>query len=273
MDLSIVILHHGSPSEVSTNLAALAKAILPAKTEVFVINNGERESNKKIKFTRSPKFELKFFETKNLGYPNGNNFGMRLATGKFLCILNPDIQVQKDTFKNLLEYLKEHSKVGIVAPRLVFPDGIIQDNYRVFPRVLDLIIKRTYPRLFKERMRRYLMWNKNPKKSEAVDWLTGAFQIYTRKCWDSIGPKDERYFLFMSDVDICRKAWSKGFEVHFVGNAEALHNSDRLSSGGILSVFTKRTLRIHLKDAFRYYLKHFFRRVPAKSPSARALRA
>lgn len=265
MDLSIVILHHGSPREVTANLEALSHATLPVKTEVLVINNGEKDANAKIPFDPSPKFDLKYFEIPNRGYPQGNNFGFKLARGKFLCILNPDIQVQKNTLKALMDYLKAHPKVGIVAPRLRYPDNTIQDNYRKFPRPLDLFIKRTWLRkIFRKRMRSYLMWDKDPYESEAVDWLTGAFQLFTRQAWDKLKPNDERFFLFMSDVDICRKAWEKGFEVHFVGSAEALHNDERLSSGGILAFFKKRTMRIHVLDAFKYYWKFFLKPLPKK---------
>lgn len=270
MDLSIVILHHNAPDEVTANLQALSHAWLPTRTEVFVINNGERGANAFIPYERNLKFDLRFFEIRNEGYPQGNNVGLRLARGKFLCILNPDIQVKHDTFKVLLDYLTKHPKVGMVAPRLRFPDGRVQDNYRVFPRPFDLLVKRTFlRRFFLERMRHYLMWDKNPLVSEPVDWLTGAFQVMTRKAWESVKPNDERFFLFMSDVDVCRQLWKKDFEVHFVGGTEAAHREGRLSGGGVLDFFRKRTLRVHVLDAARYYLKYLFRSLPAKSPSGR----
>jgi GT2 family glycosyltransferase len=268
MDLSIVILHHGSPKEVTANLQALRKAELPKKTEVLVINNGVRGANAQIPFDPTPAFDLRYFEIENGGYPQGNNFGLRIAKGKFLCILNPDIVTHKETFKVLIDYLKTHTRVGIVGPRLRYPDGTVQDNYRKFPRPLDLFIKRTFlRRFFTGRMRQYLMWDKDPKKSEAVDWLTGAFQVFTRKAWEALKPNDERYFLFMSDVDICRKAWQHGFEVHFVGETEALHNDERLSAGGIMAFFKKRVMRIHVADAMKYYAKFLFKPLPKKCPS------
>lgn len=268
MDLSIVILHHGSPHDVTENLEALEKVTLPEKTEIFVVNNGKQGSNDVIRPRSSKRFDLRFYEIPNLGYPQGNNFAMKMARGKFLCILNPDILVEKNSFTTLLTYLKKHPRVGIVGPRLVYPDGTIQDNYRNFPYLPDLFIKRTFWRkIFTKRMRRYLMWDKDPYESEPVDWVTGAFQIYTRKCWDSIGPKDESFFLFMSDVDVCRKAWEKGFEVHYVGETQALHNDERLSAGGVADFFRKRVLRLHVKDALRYYSKYFLKRVPRRSPS------
>lgn len=269
MDLSIVILHHGNSKEVTKNLSALMRADLPLKTEVLVVNNGGYGDNAKILFEPNLKFNLRFFEIPNTGYSSGNNFGINLAKGDYICILNPDIEVEEKTFKTLILYLKRHSRVGIVSPRLYYADGRVQDNYRTFPRPLDLFIKRTIlRRIFTSRMKKYLMWNKNPMESEPVDWLTGAFQIITRKAWKKIGPNDERYFLFMSDVDLCRQAWLRGFEVHFVGSVGALHRENRLSGGGILDILKKKTVRTHLIDAFKYYLKYFLRPLPKKSPSS-----
>jgi GT2 family glycosyltransferase len=135
---------------------------------------------------------------------------------------------------------------------------------------MDLIIKRTsfLRTIFGKRMRHYLMWDKDTYVSEAVDWLTGAFQIYTRKCWDNVGPKDERFFLFMSDVDICRKAWEKKFEVHFVGDTQSLHNDERLSAGGAMDFFRKRIIRLHVIDAAAYYKKYAAKKLPKRCPSA-----
>lgn len=263
MDLSIIILHYGSPKEVTQNLEALYRAQLPAKTEVFVINNGTPGANAQIPMERNLRFDLRFFEIENKGYPQGNNFGLRLAKGRFLCILNPDIEVRKDTFAVLIDYLKKHPKVGIVAPRLRYDDGQIQDNYRTFPGPFDLIVKRTLLRkIFVKRLRRFLMWDKDPSASEPVNWLTGAFQLLTRKAWESLKPNDERFFLFVSDVDLCRRAWQKGYEVHFVGATEALHHDERLSAGGLRALFLKKTLRIHVWDAIKYYLKFFGKSLP-----------
>jgi GT2 family glycosyltransferase len=260
MELSIVILHHGNAKAATRSLQALTKAWLPDQTEVFVVNNGKPGCNPEIPFDGD--FDLHYLEIENRGYPQGNNVAMQRAKGKFLCILT-DVVVEPATFKILLGYLQDHPQVGIVAPRLVYPEGGVQDNYRVFPRLLVQLIKRTFlRRWFLPQVRHYLMWDKDPQKSEAVDWLTGAMQVFTRECWEKIGPKDERYFLFMSDVDICRTAWDHGFEVHFVGETQATHEQARLSGGGILDVFRKKSVRIHIVDAMKYYWKYRGRKIP-----------
>lgn len=270
-ELSIIILQHNSPHEVTSCLRSLQETWLPEKTEIFVIDNGEQHANKKIPKEAYKNLAIKFFDTPNRGYPNGNNVGLHLADGKYIAIVNPDVTAENNTFKILLEYLKAHPNVGIVAPRLIYPNGITQDNYRKFPGPIDLIIKRTefLGKLFPQRMRKYLMWDKDPAISEPIDWVTGAFEIIKRELFEKINLPDERYFLFMSDIAICRDAWEIGFEVHFVGDAVAHHGEKRLSSGGIRDIFKKKVLRIHIMDALKYYLAYFWKPLPSKSPSGK----
>ncbi len=275
-ELSIIILQHNSPNEVTNCLRSLQKSWLPEKTEIIIIDNGGQQANEKIpkdsyKPLEEKNINIRFLDIPNKGYPNGNNAGLKVADGKFIAVVNPDITTEHDTIKLLLNYLETHKKVGIVAPRLIYPSGQVQDNYRKFPRLIDLIIKRTpfLLKLFPQRMRRYLMWDKNPTLDEPVDWVTGAFEIVRREVFDTIGFHDEKYFLFMSDIAICRDAWAKGFEVHFVGSAKAHHGEKRLSSGGFRDIFKKKVLRIHIMDAIKYYFAYFLKPIPPESPSGK----
>ncbi|MBA4336588.1 hypothetical protein C0416_02320 [bacterium] len=268
--LGIVILQHNTPKEVTENFLALKNAELPQKTHFIVVNNGGNNANEKISKDSYKGFDVEFMDVPNKGFPQGNNLGITKTDAEYIAMVNPDIEVNKHTISTLLEYLKKNPKVGIVAPRLIYPNGQTQDNFRVFPRGADLIIKRIkfLHKIFIGRLRKYLMWDKDPSKNEPVDWVTGAFQIVTRKCWEAVGPNSEDYFLFMSDLELCRMAWEKGFEVHYVGQAQAKHNESRLSGGGFVDIFKKKTMRIHIKDALIYFKKFIGKSIPAKSPSS-----
>lgn len=264
-------MQHNTPKEVIENFQALRYAELPENTHFIVVNNGGNNANEKISKDSYKGLEVEFIDIPNKGFPQGNNVGIAKTDAKYIAMVNPDIEVNEKTIITLIEYLKRHPEVGIVAPRLIYPNGLTQDNFRVFPRGVDLVIKRIkfLRKMFTGRMRRYLMWDKDPSKSEPVDWVTGAFQVVTRECWEVVGPNSEDYFLFMSDLELCRLAWEKGFEVHYVGESRAKHNESRLSGGGIVDVFKKKTMRIHIKDAFIYFKKFFGKKIPSNSPSAR----
>jgi N-acetylglucosaminyl-diphospho-decaprenol L-rhamnosyltransferase len=275
-ELSIIILQHNTPEHVTRNLEALQKADLPPNTEIIVVNNGGKNANDKVPKEAYVNLDVKFFDTPNDGFPAGNNFGLKQTEARYYAFINPDIVVQPDTMVKLLDYLKRNPKVGIVSPQLRYRDGTVQDNYRVFPRILDLIIKRIpfLRKRFPQRMRSYLMWDRDPGTSQAVDWVTGAFIIVTKPCMDALGKHDDdRFFLFMSDVAICREAWNKGFEVHIVGQVECLHNDERLSSGGIKDVFRKRIIRLHIKDSISYFWHYKFAKIPADAPSISNVKA
>lgn len=272
--LAIVILQHNTPHHVSNNLQKLKQAILPDQTEIVVVDNGGKNANKEIPKESYQGLNVAFYDMPNLGFPKGNNFGFSklkkpIDQYDFIAFINPDIQVETDTIQKLIQYLEANPQVGLASPTLYYADGTVQDNYRVFPKIIDLIIKRvpTLRKRFPNRMREYLMWDRNTKTNEPVDWVTGAFTIHPTKAFQAIQKHDDRFFLFMSDVVLCRDTWEQGYEVHMVGEAEALHNDQRLSGGGITDVFKKKTLRIHIHDSYLYFKKYFFKAIPQNCPS------
>lgn len=272
--LAIIILQHNTPEHVSNNLQKLQEATLPEKTEIIVVDNGGKKANQKISQETKKGLDVSFYDIPNDGFPTGNNVGyQKLKHPKehydFILFLNPDIEVQPETIQTLIEYMEANPKVGLTSPTLRYADGTIQDNYRVFPKALDLAIKRIpfLRKRFPNRMREYLMWDRDPHANQAVDWVTGAFTLLSKECMQAIKKHDEKYFLFFSDVVMSRDAWENGFEVHMVGEVEALHNDQRLSSGGIKDIFKRKIIRLHIKDAIKYFKQYTFKKLPPNCPS------
>jgi GT2 family glycosyltransferase len=261
MKLSIIILQHNTPNHVSQNLKHLSLANLPKETQVIIVNNGGKQANQKVKTPTN--LSVDFFDTPNHGFPTGNNYGHSKSwqDSDYYLFLNPDIEVEKNTIATLIDYMNKHKTIGITSPKLVYPDGSVQDNYRTFPNPIDLAIKRIpfLRKIFSKRMSKYLMWNRDPSNTQEVDWITGAFTLISKDCMKAIKKHNDNYFLFMSDVELCISAKSKGFKTYIIGKVKALHNDSRISNGGIKDVFTKKTVRIHILDSFKYFLKHPFK--------------
>lgn len=258
MNLSIIILQHNTPDDVNRNLQKLSEANLPPSTEIIIVNNGGNNANQKIITPKN--LTTKLYDTPNYGFPAGNNYGYSQSDPKsdYYLFLNPDIEVEKNTLQTLIDYMQANPKVGITSPQLIYPSGKTQDNYRKFPNPIDLIIKRIKPlrKMFQKRMSNYLMWDRNPNNTQAVDWITGAFTLISNSCMQAIQKHNDYYFLFMSDVELCYDAWKNNYEVHIVGSVKALHNDTRISTGGIKEVFTRKLVRIHILDSIKYFSKH-----------------
>lgn len=264
MKLSIVILHTNKPHDATQCLRSLQKTRLPAETEIFCINNGGQSANDRIDKTAAKGLPVAFLELPRDGYVYGNNQGYEASRGDYIATVNADITLHEDTMEKLLNYMERHPDVGIAAPRLVYPDGHEQDSARPFPKWWEM----TWRRIFKPHVHRQsaIVWN---GEAEEVDWITGAMFLMTRKCLEATGGHDERYFLFMSDITMCREAWAHGMRVVQLRDAKAIHNESRLSKGSPLKMLKKRTGRAHIMDAMKYFLKYGLRPAPAGSPSSK----
>lgn len=238
--------------------------------EVVIVSNGNKSKYAQIKEENQENHQFKFIlNSKNLGYGQGNHQGILASQGEYVLILNPDIELYKGNIDLMVQYLENQKNVGVLAPQLIYEDGTTQDVYRRFPNFLDFIIKRTLLHklpVFKYRLFKYLMHDKNPELIEDVDWVVGACLLIRRKMYDEVGGFDPRYFLFLEDTDLCRLMWEKGYRVVYFPRAKATHYHERLSEGGIIDIFRKKTVRIHIKSALKYFWKYMFRKVPHITP-------
>ncbi len=265
MKLSISILLYKSKEAGDQCLKTILQYPPSCEFEIFVSDNASGDGAISYLQERwGGKATITFVQNeRNWGFGKAHNLIFKKARGEYFLILNPDIEVRAGTLDRLIAYLDTHPEAGLVAPQLIYEDGVVQDSYRRFPALVDQTIKRTFLRKIpwlKNRVRWYLMWNKDKEKTEPVDWLVGAFLMIRRDVFEHLKGFDERYFLFMEDLDLCRRIWGKGYKVVYHPESKAMHHHERLSAGGIREVFRKKTLRIHIVSAAKYFLKWAFRR-------------
>jgi len=195
---------------------------------------------------------------KNLGFGGGNNFGAKDARGEYILIMNPDIFVNEDSVKKMISYIESHRDIGILAPKLVYPDGQVQDSCRRLMKFSDLIIKRTPLKtipFLRKRVEKYTMQDSNHNEIREVDLLVGACLLLPRNVYEKIGGFDKRYFLFMEDFDLCRSVKKAGFKVIYYPEVAVTHNHKRLSGGSILKLLTRKVFWHHVASAIKYFWK------------------
>lgn len=256
--VSAVVLNYRRPDQTEQCVVSLLQQTLQPLEIILVDNASGNDSRGRLSILKQ-KYpgKIRLIETpENLGYGQGNTIGIRYARGDFILIVNPDTEPEPDALETMVRYLESNPDVGIVGPQLVHYDGAIRDSYRTFPTPIDLIIKRTPLRhVFKERMIRYLQWDRNPHQMRDVDWLVGACLLMRKDFFTELGGFDPRIFLFLEDTDLCRRCWEAGKRVVYLPEAKAKDGYQRLSSGGPFTLLTKKTIRIHLMSACKYFWK------------------
>jgi GT2 family glycosyltransferase len=258
MDVSIIILNYKTAGLVRQCIKTIGLYRPTVSFEIVVVDNasgdgiGEmlRRDHPDVRFIGAPE---------NLGFAAGNNLGIRAARGRYVLIMNPDITVREGAIDAMVAYLDANRDIGALGPRLVRPDGSLDESCYRFPTPEIPIYRRTplgRTSRGKGALARYTMTDFDRKDTRDVDWLLGAAIMVRTAALAEVGLLDERFFLYFEDADWCRRFWRSGHRVTFFVGAEMVHYHERESARGnwLLSPF-RRSTRIHISSAFKYFRK------------------
>ncbi len=251
--LSVVV-----PSWNTRNLTlACLKSLLGAPqvhaTEVVVVDNGSSDGSADAIAAEFPQVKL-LRNDYNRGYATANNQGARLATGRFLCLLNSDTEVFPRALDALVDFLLEHGDYGAVAPKLVNPDGSVQRACMRFPGLLTALCYDTFLGSFWPGslvQDRYTMADFDHLRSRDVDQPPGAVFVMSRQEFLDLGGLDEDLFLFFNDVDLCLRLWNRGRRIRYLAEVSVMHHGGASTRG-----FDQFVVTWH-KNRLAYYRKHY----------------
>jgi GT2 family glycosyltransferase len=253
-DCSVVVVNYHSEALLRLCLESLPAAAGPISFEVIVVDNSgtARASGALDAFP-----EVRLIEAGgNVGFAHACNLGMADARGRHLLLLNPDTVAHPGAVATLSRTLDASPEVGIVAARLLNPDGTLQYSCRRFPRSLSIFFGRYafLTRLFPANpvSTDYLYLDWDHASTRPVDWASGACLMIRREVYERVGGLDDGYFLFVEDMDWCRRIRDAGHEVVYVPEAEVTHRIGA-SRGPVPSwVMWERH-----RSMLRYVRKHF----------------
>jgi len=259
LDLSIVIVSYNGREHLRRCLASLAAHPPAAESEVIVVDNDSRDGSAPMVASEFPHVRL-LRMPRNLGFAAGANRGAREATGEAVVLLNPDSEVEADPFAPMLAYLREHADAGIVAPRLLNPDGSLQLSCRSFPAFSVALFNRysLLTRLFPRNRysRQYLLSDWHHDSISEVDWVSGACLTVRRSLFEEIGLLDEGYFMYIEDVDLCQRVHRAGYGVVYLPQTSVIHHIGRSSR-----TLPSRSIVARHRSMWHYYKKYLRRNV------------
>jgi N-acetylglucosaminyl-diphospho-decaprenol L-rhamnosyltransferase len=254
IDCSIVIVHYRSEARLGACLGGLPQAAADLRYEVIVVDNSRSLAANGIMARHSG---LRLIENAaNVGFARAANQGAGLAAGRNLLFINPDATAQPGSIARLARYLDEHPDAGAVGPRLNDPDGRLQYSCRRFPGLLTVffgryaVLSRVFPGNKYSNDYLYLAWDHGEERD--VDWLSGACLMVRRGVFDAIAGFDARYFLFVEDMDLCRRIRNEGRRVVYLPDAVVTHEV-----GVSRDPRTARVIWARHRGMWRYFRQHF----------------
>lgn len=258
--LSIIITHHRAPVLLKLCLKSITENIGDLKREIIVVDSQSEEETRDIIEEKFPGAKIIPF-SKNLGYAKIVNKGIEASRGEYLLILNADIIVDKEAIPEMLKYMEEHQRAGIVGPRLLGFNNVVQNSCFRFPDWGTIIARRTFVGKLdwgKRKIENFLNKADANGLPQKVDWLQGSAMLARRTAVESVGPLDERFFMYFEDTDWCRRFWQNNWEVIYLPTSRMYHYYYRVSKkmGGLLDIFFNKYTRLHLISAAKYFWKY-----------------
>lgn len=179
--------------------------------------------------SKNPKWEVIIIDNdkENIGYGPACNRGAKKAKGKHLLFLNPDAIVQPFAIERMVEFLKNHKEVGVVAPLLLnknkkpYP---VQATGKLTP--LTAIFAFSFLNKFWPQnpfSKNYWLTEWDKKKPREVAVVPGSALMIRKEVFKKIGGFDENFFLYFEETDLCQRARKIDWRVFFQPKAKIIH--------------------------------------------------
>jgi GT2 family glycosyltransferase len=251
MRVSVVILTWNSARWLPDCLASVVPQVLSLGGELIIVDNGSTDASLELVRKLAPSAIL-IANRRNRGVAPARNQGIRASRGFYIVLLDVDTRVPAGTLAHLTTYMDTNPSIGILGPKLVYPDGTLQYSCRRYPTLGTKLLRRL-PRGAGERFlwyEQYRDWDHSSPRD--VDYVIGACQVIRRQVLDQTGLLDEAMFYGPEDVDLCLRARLCGWRVVYYPYAQVVHCEERVTRRQPLS----RLNYLHARALIRYFAKH-----------------
>jgi GT2 family glycosyltransferase len=229
MDVSVVIVNWNTRGLLLECLAAIrAQDWKDLTHEVIVVDNASIDGSAAAVTALHPEAHL-IENRRPLGFTRGVNQGVAASRGRTILLASPDATPRTpEAVRTLLGALEAGPGIAMVAPRYLYPDGTFQRMYNGFPTVAAVCLATSPLRRFgfvrrTRALREYFLDGMDFDRPGMVPQPAAAFVLMTRAALEVVGPWDEGFPVYFSDVDWCRRAWSCGFTIRYVPDVTVAH--------------------------------------------------
>lgn len=223
MDLTVSIVNHNNREMLERCLASVFDGTRNLEFEVCVVDNRSGDGSAEMVRNRFPRVKLIENEKKE-GFAANQNKILKIAAGEFVALLNNDTEVKPGAFEKLVGFMRAHPETGLAGPRLLNPDGSLQQSCYRTPTPAVLFFDATFlSSIFPRNVffGGYKRWAHDSVRE--VQSMALACAVARRAAVEKVGPLDERFFMYFEDHDWCLRFRRAGWKIHLAPDAEAVH--------------------------------------------------
>jgi GT2 family glycosyltransferase len=227
-------------------LEAIGSVAREPGVETIVVDNASQDGSRAAIAECYPLVRLIASDV-NLGFAGGVNRAAAAADGQALLVLNSDARLVPGALQLMVELLDRHQGAALVGPALCYPDGRPQPAAFAFPGVVQVALD-LYPidRLMDSRLNGRI----RAAQPRQIDHPLGACMLIRRAAWQDVGPLDDGYFMYLEEIDWCRRARARGWQVWHEPRARAVHHGGSSTSQQAEAMFAQLW-----RSRLRYYAR------------------
>lgn len=253
VDISVIIVSWNARNFLLKCLESLYREQTVHIIELIVVDNASSDGSAEAVKENYPEVVL-IRNDSNLGFAKANNIGLQKSTGRYVYLINSDVEVLEGCFDRLYDFMEDHPDVGIAGPRILYPDRTLQVTCRKFPTLWNTFCTTTgLNKIFPSHdfLSSDQMFYFPHDDIRSVDVLAGCFLVVRRDAMDKVGLFDERFFIYAEDIDWCKRFRNAGWEIVFNPEAEAIHYGGGSSSNAPLRFSLEQE-----RATLQYWKKH-----------------
>jgi GT2 family glycosyltransferase len=258
--ITAVVVSWNTREHLARCLDALDGAAEGVRAETVVVDNGSTDGSQAMVAAKFPRARLIQSED-NVGFGRASNVGAAAGTGRAILLLNSDCELEPGALATLLAALDADAGLGAAFARLVNADGTLQPSVHAalptpWTHLADVLFRSSiaYALYRTPGLKRVLLRGTLRRHAAAheVAWGGAACVLVRRSAFEAIDGFDERFFMYMEDVDLCARLGAAGFRLRYVPEAVAVHHwgASTGKSPGLM-------LRHAYLSRVAYFDKHF----------------
>jgi len=192
--------------------------------EVIIVDNASADDS--VAYIRANFPEVRLIASEvNTGFTGGNNLAAEAASGDLLLLLNNDTVILSDIQAAVDRF--SAPQVGITGAHLCYADRRNQPSVGYEHTPLRMVLSWLGVSGLAALPTAFRLMERAPAFYQAdrgdVAWVSGAFLLTRRELWNQLGGLDERYFMYVEDVDYCRRVRQAGYRIDYVAGVDVLH--------------------------------------------------
>lgn len=241
------IVTYNNISTIPKTLETLFEQSKDVDFKLYILDNGSSDGTTEFIENNYPDVTV-IRSPKNVGFGAGHNIIIDRVDSKYHVIINPDIVLNENVIGKLTEYMDDNPEIGLLSPRICFPDGRDQILGKRNPQLKYLVASRLRGDEPSKLLKEYAMLDCDLTKPVHIDNATGCFMFIRTDVLKQIGGFDDGYFMYFEDADLTRRI-NEVSECVYYPDAIVNHVWGRESKRNLKLMF------VHINSMFRYFCK------------------